>query len=175
MCFASIRQDLLDAAVINALEYSELPELQLKVINDDGASAKIQEAQLKKLEQKLAEYLEQEEAQYELLEQKKYTQALFDRRHAALCKKMDDCRDQIMRTKASMPKAVDYAERLATLQTAIAALKDPDATAEEQNKILKSIVESIEYSSVPCAPENKNKYGPRGVPFPFSISVKLRL
>lgn len=74
-----------------------------------------------------------------------------------------------------MPKAVDYAERLATLQSAIDALKDPEATSEEQNSILKSIVESIEYSSVPCAPENKNKYGPRGVPFPFSISVKLRL
>lgn len=175
MCFASMTKATLDAAVIDALEYSELPELQLKVVNDDGASAKIQEKQLKKLEQKLAEYIEQEETQYELLELKKYTQELFDRRHSALRKKMDECRDQIANVKASMPKAIDYAERLATLQLAIDTLKDPAATPEEQNTVLKSIVERIDYTSIPCALENKNKRGPRNAPYPFSITVKLRL
>lgn len=174
-CFASSRKVILDAAVIDALEMSELPALQLKVQNKEGDAAKIQERQLKKLEQQLAEYRDQEETQFELLEQKKYTQELFDRRNAALRQKMDDCVAQIAKVKATMPKSIDYAERLATLQSAIEILKDPNATATDQNRTLKSIVESIEYTGAPFDPDFRHRTGKRGYIPPFTLAVKLKL
>ena len=174
-CFASVKKSDLDAAIIDALELSELPALQLKVQNNEGDAAKIQAQQLKKLEKQLAEYRDQEETQFELLEQKKYTQELFDRRNAALRKKMDDCADQIKKVKATMPQSIDYAERLATLQTAIDTLKDPKATPEDQNKILKSVVESINYTSEAYSPDNPCRRGRYTIVKPFTVAVKLKL
>ena len=175
-CCASVRKDMLDKAVIDALELSELPALKLKIQNNEGDSVKIQERQLKKLEQQLAEYRDQEETQFELLEQKKYTQELFDRRNAALRQKMDDCVAQIAKVKATMPNAIDYAERAATLQTAIDALKDLTATATDQNRILKTIVESVNYTGERFDPDKPIRRGPAGGHVkPFTVEVKLKL
>ena len=174
-CCASVRKPALDAAIIDALELSELPALKLKVQNKEGDAAKIQERQLKKLEQQLAEYRDQEETQFELLEQKKYSQELFDRRNAALRQKMDDCAAQIAKVKATMPKSIDYAERVATLQGAIDALKDPNATPHGQNRILKSIIESIEYTGERFDPDKPIRRGPAGHVMPFTVAVKLKL
>jgi DNA invertase Pin-like site-specific DNA recombinase len=174
-CFASGRKMSADAAILAALELSELPALKLKVQNKEGDSAKIQERQLKKLEQQLVEYRAQEETQFELLEQKKYTQELFDRRNTALRQKMDDCVAQIAKVKAALPKSIDYAERVATLQSAIDALKDPKATATEQNRIIKTIVESIDYSGVEFDPDNPIRRGRVGQELPFTVVVKLKL
>ena len=175
LCFASIQKEKMHAALLDALEYAELPALQLKVLNNDGDSRKIQEQQLKTLEKKMQEYLAQEDVQYEMRETREYTPEVFARRHAALRQKMDECLAQIDKVKATMPKPVDYAERLASLQAAIDILKDPEATPQEQNDVIKTIVERIDYTGVPCTPENKNKRGPRSAPLPFSIAVKLRL
>lgn len=174
-CFASVNKTDIDSALIDALELSELPALKLKVQNKEGDAAKIQERQLKKLEQQLAEYRDQEETQFELLEQKKYSQELFDRRNAALRQKMDDCAAQIARVRATMPKAIDYAERAATLQSAIDAIKDETATASDQNRIIKSIVESIDYTGVEFDPDNPIRRGARGRVLPFTLAVKLKL
>jgi DNA invertase Pin-like site-specific DNA recombinase len=174
-CYKSIKTEVLDAAILDALENSELPTLQLKVKNKEGDSLKIQQNQLKKLEKQMEEYRDQEDKQYELLETGKYTQDLFDRRNAALRQKMEDCQSQIYKVKSTMPKSVDYAERVTTLQHAIAMLKDPDATPEEKNKVLKTIVARIDYTSVTCAPENRWKKGPRGEVSPFTIAIHMKL
>lgn len=174
-CFASVKKTDLDAAIIDALELSELPALKLKVQNNEGDAVKIQEQQLKKLEKQLAEYRDQEETQFELLEQKKYSQELFDRRNAALRQKMDDCAAQIAKVKATMPQSIDYAERLTTLQTAIDTLKDPKATPQDQNRILKSVVESIDYSSEAYSPDNPCRRGRFTITKPFTVAVKLKL
>ena len=173
-CFASVRDHDLDAAILDALEYAELPALELKVKNNEGDSAKIQAQQLEKLEQKMKEYQEMEETQYEMLELKKYTPEVFERRHSALVKKMEDCKVKINSIRATMPAAIDYTERLATLQTAIDMLKDPAASGKAKNNALKAIVERIDYSSTPREPEKREKSGRRKAE-PFTVAVKLKI
>lgn len=170
-CFKSVREDYLTQAVIDALEQSELPELKMKLKNRDGDAMKIQTRQLKALEKQMADYLIQEETQYELRETKEYTPEVFARRHAALVKKMEACKAQIQQVKQTMPKSVNYAERVASLETAIAMLKDPTVTPKEKNNALKAIVQNIDYSSVPPGSGRTaaNK------PHPFTITVTLRL
>lgn len=172
-CYKSISQNDLIDAVIFALENSELPQLQAKVKNDEGNARKIQERLLAKLEKQMEEYRAQEEKQFELLEMGKYTVDLFDRRNAALRAKMDECQTAIYKAKSVMPKNVDYAERTICLQDAIAALKDEKATAAEKNRLLKAIVERIEYTGTESLHTDR-KGKPKGINS-FSLDVYLRL
>jgi hypothetical protein len=171
-CYKSVAISQVDRAVLVALEEAELPALKLKVKNDDGNAMKIQQKLLTKLEKQLAEFVEQEDKQFEFLETGRYTQDIFDRRHSALRAKMEECQSQIYKTKQTMPKSIDYAERVKALEDAIAMFKDPDATAEEKNRLLKAIIDRIEYNGEPSIVDRK------GVPqqgSKFTIKVFLRI
>jgi DNA invertase Pin-like site-specific DNA recombinase len=172
-CYKSVKVSHVDEAVIVALEEAELPALELKVKNGDGKAVKIQQKLLEKLEKQMEGYREQEDKQFEFLETGRYSQDVFDRRNAGLRAKMEDCQKQIYQTKASMPKDVDYAERVVALQAAIDMLKDPEATPAEKNTLLRAIVERIEYTGIASDGLNKTR-NVRGHN-PFSIKVFLRL
>ena len=92
----------------------------------------------------MANYRQQEERQYEFLETGRYTPDVFDKRNAALRQKMEDCQERIYKAKATMPKEVNYAERIITLKAAIAGMKNKELPAEEKNRLLKAIVKRIE-------------------------------
>lgn len=173
-CYKSVKASAIHEAVLAALELSELPELELRVKNDDGNAKKIQQRMLAKLEKQMEEYLAQEDKQYELLETGRYTQDIFDKRNAALREKIEECQSNIYKAKASMPESVDYEERIMVLKDAIAILKDETATPTIQNRILKTIVEKIEYSGPPSDRDNKKRQTRNGVD-PFELRVTLRL
>ncbi len=143
-CMKSTRIDDVIKATMYALENAELPNLEAKLNDKQGESAVIQKRLLSRLEKQLAEYMEQEETQYELLETKKYTQELFDKRNAALRKKIEECEDQIAETKRTMPKAVDYAERICALKEALEAIKENTLPYDKQNALLKRIIDKVE-------------------------------
>ena len=156
------------------LEKSELPALQLKFKNGDGDAAKIQRRILDNLEKQMAEYHAQEERQYELLETNpNYPPEVFERRNAVLRQKMEECQKQIYQAKAAMPKSVDYSERVAALQAAVDVLKDPNATPAEKNRLLKAIVERIEFTGSPSDHLNRkrNKRNENA----FSLKIFLRV
>ena len=128
---------------------------------------------LERLEKQMEEYREQEETQFELLETRKYTQDLFDRRNAALRKKMDETQKRIYEAKSTMPKEINYAEKIVSLKTAISALRDPDMPANEKNRLLKAIVTRIEYSGMP--PVDKSIKGFEKNENAFKLKITLRL
>lgn len=171
-CYKSIQMPLLIDAVVYALEHSELPALQMKVKNDDGNARKIQERQLEKLEAEMEGYNAQRERLFDFLETGVYDADTFEERHAKLQAKIDTCREAIYKTRATMPKSVDYAERVVSLENAIAALKDPEATPEEKNKIAKAIIDKIEYKGLPNHGADKRKdWGVND--FDLAITLKL--
>lgn len=172
-CFKSVKVSELEDAVLAALEEAELPALKLKVKNDDGNALKIQQKLLAKLEKQMAEFIEQEDKQYEFLETGRYTQDVFDRRNGTLRAKMEECRNQIYKTKQTMPKAVDYAERVVALQNAIDIFKDAEATPEEKNKLLRAIVKRIEFTG--SEPVDKSVKGWKKNENEFTLKVFLRL
>ena len=153
-CMKSIKMKDVMEAVITALEQAELPSLKAKLNSGQGNSAAIQQKILDGLIKQMAEYKEQEETQYELLETKKYTPELFEKRNAALREKMKQCEIQIEETKRTMPKPVDYAEKIVALEDAIKAMRDDSLTDGEKNKIIKCIVERIEIDTYPLPKQN---------------------
>ena len=148
-CMKSIKMSDVHEAVIVALEQSELPDLRAKLNDNQGSSRAIQQKILDGLMKQMEEYKEQEENQYELLETKKYTLELFEKRNAALREKMKKCEAQIREAKNNMPKEVDYAERIVALEDAINALRDDSVSIEDKNRFVKKIVDRIEITTFP--------------------------
>ena len=148
-CMKSIKMSDVHEAVIAALEQSELPDLRAKLNDNQGSSRAIQQKILDGLMKQMEEYKEQEENQYELLETKKYTLELFEKRNAALREKMKKCEVQIREAKNNMPKEVDYAERIVALEDAIKALRDDSVSIEDKNRFVKKIVDRIEITTFP--------------------------
>lgn len=169
-CFKSVKDHIVLDAVYVALKEGELPKLQEKVANGDGDARKIQQRLIAKLEMQMNEYRDQEDKQYELLETRKYTQEVFDRRNAVLRTKMEECEKQLYLARSSLPKSVDYAERLAKLETAIEALKDDSMSITDVNACLKQIIEKIEFTGT----ISQGRYGPRNVDN-LQLDVFLRL
>lgn len=172
-CYKSVQMSKLQAAVVTALEEAELPQLRAKVKNDDGNARKIQERLVAKLEKQMAEFRVQEDNQYELLETGKYTQELFDRRNASLRARMEECQKQLYNAKAVLPKSVNYAERVVALEAAIEALKEQKGTPTEINKVLKAIIDRIEYRGMESLGTDR-KGKPKGENA-FTLEVFLRL
>lgn len=172
-CYKSIQMSTLQRAVVTALEEAELPQLKAKVKNDDGNARKIQERLVAKLEKQMAEFRDQEDKQYELLETGKYTQEIFDRRNASLRERMEECQKQLYNAKAVLPKSVNFAERVVALENAIAALKNQTGTPTEINKILKVIIDRIEYRGTESLGTDR-KGKPKGENV-FTLEVFLRL
>ena len=155
-CYKSVKAGALLEAVIVSLEEAELPALELKVKNGDGDARKIQQRLLVQLEKQMEDFRAQEERQYDLLETNpNYPPDVFERRNKALRAKMEECQAAIYKAKSALPQSVDYAERVMALKAAIEILRDESATPEEKNKVVKAIVERIEYSSIPSDQENR--------------------
>jgi hypothetical protein len=172
-CYKSVKMREVQEALLVALEQSELPNLKLKLKNRDGDALVIQQKLLAKLEKQLADFAAQEEKQFDLLEEGVYTSDMFERRHRALAAKMENCRGEIFKTKQSMPKSVDYAERIASLEKAIETFKDPEATPEQKNKLLRAIVERVEYYGQPPCDKSIKGYVKGYNPFELKIFLRL--
>ena len=140
-------KDVVEAVVI-ALEQSELPNLEAMQRNNAGTSIAIQQQLIKRLEEEMAEYHEQEEMQYELLETRRYTQELFEKRNAALRYKMADCEERLKKARLSLPNAINYEEKTIQLREAIQALRDESVKPEAQNRLLKAIIDRIELETI---------------------------
>jgi hypothetical protein len=174
-CYKSIKFSVVYDAVLFALENAELPALELRLKNGDGNAHEIQRKLLAKLEKQMEEYRVQEDRQFELLETNpNYPQEVFNRRNAELRQKMEECQAAIYKAKSSLPESVDYAERVEAMKNAIDVLKDDDATPAEKNKVLKAIVEKIEYSGLPSDPSNRIRQTRKGID-PFNLDITLRL
>lgn len=143
-CGKSVKMSQVIDAVTVALEKSELPELEARWKNGDGQALVIQKKLLATLEKEMQNYKAQEEKQYEFLETGRYSPDVFDKRNSALRQKMEDCQERIYKAKSTMPKEVNYEERIVALKDAIAGLKDSDITNEDKNRLLKAVVRKIE-------------------------------
>ena len=145
-------------AVITALETVELPKLEAKLQNNDGNSANIKRNLIANLEKEMVELKAQEEKQYDLLEKGIYSEELFEKRNNALRDKMEALKKQIRETKESIPKEVDYAEKIISLKKAIESLKDDSITPAAKNKFVKAIVKKIDFSTP--IPQDRKRNSP---------------
>ena len=135
-------------AVVYALEVEQLPDLEVKLHNDEGKAASIQKKQLEKMNKEMDELHTKEERQHDLLESGTYTEEVFLKRNKALHAQMEELRSKIYEAKQNIPKEIDYQDKIIKLQDAIEGLRDESLSPEQKNRLLKAIVARIEYEFI---------------------------
>lgn len=87
----------------------------------------------------------QQERLYEFLESGVYSAEVFTKRNAALAQKRQELQAAIAEAEAQEAYDVDYEQKIIALKAAIAVLQDGAATAEEKNRLLRSVIKDIIY------------------------------
>lgn len=154
----SVPIDDVMSSLIYALEMEELPKLEARVKNNDGNALKIQQKQLQRLNQELTELQMQEDKQFTLLEKGIYSEDVFLKRNKELHAEMERLKTRIFETNKTMPKEVDYEEKIIKLKDAIAGLRNDAISVEEKNKLLKAIIKRIELEYISHEGKGKNNY-----------------
>ena len=107
---------------------------------------------------------------------------IFQKLNAKLLKEKEEVQQALCTAYESMPKPVDYEEKLCHFRDALNALQDPNVSAEEKNRLLKVCIEKITYKreELQRLKDENGKYlrGKNGGFWnnpPMHIDVKLRV
>lgn len=124
-------------------------DFEVRIKNDDGDSAKLHAHLIKRLEAKKEELDKKEIAQWEAQADpdpsKRMPDHVFKVLNEKLLKEKEEVQQALCNAYESMPDPVDYEEKLMRFKAALNALENPDATAEQKNKLLKACIERITY------------------------------
>lgn len=154
----SSQVDSVISALLFVLEEEKLPELQVMLENNEGQSHVIQQKQLAKMKADLAELKKQEDRQYELLEKGMYTEEKFTERHDNLIREMDELKAKIFEVGKSLPKEIDYGQKIVRLKEAIAGVRCDHISPKAKNVLLKSIIKRIDYEFLAHEGKGKVRY-----------------
>ena len=142
---SSTFESVYDAVIVGLKQHLEDFEVKLK--NGDGDSIKLQENQLKQIQKELDEIDNALNKLYDFLERGIYDEETFVARRKTSLAKKEELTSAYNRLSATLPKAIDYEEKIVKLSQAIEALKNPELSAKAKNDFLTAIVEKIIYTS----------------------------
>ena len=87
-----------------------------------------------------------------------------------LLKEKSEVQKALQNAYQTLPTPIDYQAKILKYSDALAALQNPDVTAEDKNNYLKSIIDKLVYSK--SRPINNNKNSEKT---PFELKVNLKL
>ena len=135
-------------SVCNILQQN-IVDFETKVNNGDNNSVKMHQNLIKNLEKKLkdlqAKELSQWEAQSDPNPENRMPQDIFKQLNAKLQKEKEETQQALNKAYESMPKPVNYEEKIIKFKNALSALENPKADAEEKNRLLKDCIDKIVY------------------------------
>ena len=158
VCCKSPTMSQITNAIVDVLKNVELPRLESQVRRNNGDAKKIRRNLLDQAHKQLDELNAQEQKQYELLEKGIYSEEVFEQRNKALKEKKLALMNTIQETMDNIPEQVDYREKVVMLKNAIKELEKPNTTAEKKNKLLKAVVDRIDYYADKTQPRNEHKF-----------------
>lgn len=167
------------ARVRRTLEKS-IDDFEVQLKNKTKDSANSQEKRIKALEKQLKALQEKEllqwEAQADPNPENRMPQEIFRQLNAKVQKEKQSVVQAIENARQTMPKAIDYEERIIRFQRALDALNDPQAEDEVKNRLLKTCIQKIVYNreSPVRAKGGQKKNGAWSAP-PVDIEIYLNL
>ena len=127
-----------------------IEDFEVRIKNDEGDSIRLHARLIQNLEKKMkdlqAKELAQWEAQSDPDPSKRMPQEIFQQLNEKLLKEKEEVQQALCKAYESMPDPVDYQEKMDRFKAALTALRNPEASAEEQNSLLKQCIEKIIYS-----------------------------
>jgi hypothetical protein len=151
-----------------------IEDFEIRLVTEAGNSEKLHAKLIKQLERKMqdlqARELLQWEAQSDPNPAKRMPQEIFEKLNAKLVKEKEEVHQALCKAYEAIPEPVDYSEKVKTFYDALTLLRDPEADAQEKNRLLKECVERIEYYRE--RPQREN--GKWNTP-PIELDVKLKV
>ena len=153
----SLRDCIADFEVMIGSNQDDSIKLHKNLI--DGLTSKMRELEAKELLQW--------EAQYDPDPDKRLPQNIFKKLNERVLKEKEEVRIALCEAQATMPKPVDYKNKILRFQDALDALEDPMVSAELKNQYLREIIERIEYDR----PTNVRR---KRSSEPYKLNIALR-
>lgn len=124
-------------------------DFEMRIKADDGTSAKLHASLIKSLEKRQNEIEQQELSQWEAQTHpdpsKRMPEHIFHALNEKLRAEKEEIREALCKAYESMPEPVDYADKIVTFKTALAALRDPNVDGRTKNAYMKECIERIEF------------------------------
>lgn len=166
---ASCTLDEFTEAVIDALERA-IADFDLMIEKTSADNTALQEQLISQLEKRLDELDRQEISQWDKYTQEAMPQAIFRKLNQKLLEEKASVRQQLQATRAIVPPREDYLKKRASFVAAVRTLKDPQASIQEKNLLLKSCIERITYSR----PKKDSPNRRFGSPNPIDLKFKFK-
>ena len=140
-------EEMIDT-VCNILKES-IRDFEMKMENETNDAVKLHNNLIKSLEKKLTEIEDTEVARWDAQTNPHSTNKIpddvFKRLTDKLQKEKEETKKALASAYESMPKPINYEEKIYKFQHALDALQDEEVSAEEKNRHLKECIERIEY------------------------------
>ena len=126
-----------------------ISDFEIRLQNNDGDSLKLHQNLIKRLEAKKIELEKKEIAQWEAQTDpdpaNRMPQDVFRRLNEKLLKEKEEVNQALCQAYESMPNPVDYEEKMLRFKDALDTLQDPNASAQQKNRLLKACIDRIDY------------------------------
>lgn len=153
--------------IVNMLE-SAISDFEIRIKNDENDNADSCQAIIVGLEKDLERLEHKDDEQHDLLEEGFYSKETFIKRNIKLQEDKERIKTAIKNAKETLPRHIDYKERIAAFTEALDALHSNDMDPAIKNMLLKKCIDKITYSR---HTENRTKYDNT----PFTVNVQLRI
>lgn len=156
--------DIIDKviSVLNAC----IADFEMQIKNDSENTLKSHTDLIKRLELKLEELQKKELNQWEKYTEEGMPKQIFDKLNEKVLQEKENVKQALENAKLTVPTVEDYQEKIMRFTDAVQALKNPNASAELKNRLLKDCIERIEY---------KRDKGYRWNTTPFELDVTLKV
>ena len=157
-------QEVLDK-VIDILKAC-VADFEMMIANDSENTNANHAAHIKRLEARLEDLNKKELSQWEKYSEEGMPKAVFDKLNEKVLAEKAAVLQAIEDAKTTAPTVDDYREKLMRFRDALDALNNPNATAEDKNRLLKACIERIDYK--------REGRGNRYAQTPFELDITLK-
>ncbi len=136
-------------ALISDILKNCIADFDVRIKSGAGDSAKLHDQLIKQLEHRKAELEAKEVSQWESQSHpdpsQRMPQAVFKQLNEKVLKEKEEVQQALCKAYESVPDVVDYQEQKKRFEDALNALHDPDVPAKTKNRLLKAVIERIDY------------------------------
>ena len=172
--------------VCSALEDC-IADFEVRINNRQDDSTKLHEDLIANLKQKIKDLEAQELSQWEAQSHPDPAQRMpthiFQKLNEKLLAEKEEIKQALCKAYESIPKPIDYKEKVLKFTDALEALKNTEISASTKNQYLKDILERIDYEREPIvriSKQNAEQYSTtasKGLKYhmePYKITIKIK-
>lgn len=147
-------------------------KIKIEKANDVDERIEAHKQKIARLEHRLEELQKAELQQWEEKIKHGMPEHVFKALNSRTLEDIDGVSQALEEAKNSCPEPLDIKEKLVTFKAAVDALRSPDASVKEKNRLLRACIERIEFSRERVGIKGHPKKG-EAAPFHLEVTLKL--